>query len=186
MCLLSTYAEQKSILAHGNICEKIPSENGGYMMVAIGGRHIGGDFTMQDADILADILNKLDIPLLITSSKRTNSLVFEYFVSKLKNASDSYDYKLRTKDNPYREYIKKASYILVSGDSQKMLSEAATSGAATCVYANQSLGLAELAAVKHFIANGFAIDINNFDKAKTTTPIHEAERLARFVNSSKY
>jgi mitochondrial fission protein ELM1 len=55
--------------------------------VLVGGKHVGGDFTTEDANDLARFLNSKNASVLLTTSRRTEIMVAQKFKEKIDNLS---------------------------------------------------------------------------------------------------
>ena len=51
--------------------QKLCTGNDGSVAVLVGGKHVGGNFTESDAEVLANIINKIEGKVFITTSRRT-------------------------------------------------------------------------------------------------------------------
>ena len=115
--------------------------------VLIGGKSKGCDFTMSFAVKLLENLSKLEKDLgasvFISTSRRTPHEITNFFHKSLpKYLSNPYiffDPYTSRSENPYKGFLALADYIVVTGDSISMCSEASITHKPTYIYYDEKL-----------------------------------------------
>ena len=99
------------------------------LAVLVGGRHVGGNFNADDARFMAAQLNDINLPLLITTSKRTEDASAKALKEALVVPYVFYDFNHDGQAaNPYEAMLASCTRVMVTADSARMVSEAASSG----------------------------------------------------------
>ena len=108
-----------------------------FIAVIIGGDNKKAKFKIEDAENLKNILLKITknhpIPLFFSFSRRTSKKLKEIIKSNFLWPHIIYD-PLEGGYNPYLDVLKEANYIICTGDSISMCSEAASSGIPLYIY----------------------------------------------------
>lgn len=152
--------------------------------VLVGGKHVGGNVSEEDAANLARFLNSKNASAIITTSRRTEIMVTQKLKEKLSRPHVIYDYNYDGQDdNPYLKILAAADEIIVTADSARMMSEAASSGKTCNIYLPEELHFSYKAMAEDLIANGYANDMKNF--GKPTMLLAEAKRCANIIASGK-
>lgn len=139
-----------------------------YTAVLIGGRHIGGNIGPEDAEILAAELNKIEGSVLITNSHRTEEAVLPRLKGLLSVPHYIYDFHHDgLAANPYEAILASASNLIVTADSVRMVSEAASSGRPFVIYTPKELHFS----YAHLRDSILAADL----------PLNEAKRCAEII-----
>lgn len=115
--------------------EQYPSPR---IAVLVGGKHVGGDVDVMDAQVLAEqaskIANGLGGSLLVSTSRRTEVEPTAQLRAGFMAETYFYDYNYDGQDiNPYDLILALADAIIVTADSVRMCSEAASSGKPTWI-----------------------------------------------------
>lgn len=111
-----------------------------FIGVLIGGNTKEYKFSYKDADNLGVILENIvaysDLPLFITFSRRTPDVIKNLFREKFQGKHVIFDPSLENANpyNPYLGILQKAKYLVITGDSISMCSEAASSGKPLYIY----------------------------------------------------
>lgn len=148
----------------------------------IGGRHVGGNFSADDAAKLANIINKFDCTALITTSKRTEEKAIKVLKQELWKTAIFYDFnKDGQAANPYLKILASADKIIVTADSVRMCSEAASSGKQVFIFSPEKLHFSYAALRDSFLKKGAAFDISELNSRKPTVVLNEAKRVANEI-----
>ena len=109
--------------------ERVFGLGGNITAVLVGGKHIGGNFTVDDAARLAAEINKAGRPVVVTTSKRTEEAAAKLLAMQIKVPHVFYDFNAAARvANPYEAMLASCKNIIVTADSVRMVSEAASSG----------------------------------------------------------
>ena len=150
----------------------------GVIAILIGGKHVGGNFTADDARNLAAMLPS-GAKILITTSKRTEMPAADALKAALPNA-EFYDFNYDGQvNNPYEAMLKRAQQVVVTADSVRMVSEAASSGKTTFIFTPKQTHFAYLALKNQFISNGYALEVGSLQGG--TKSLNEAARAAQII-----
>ncbi len=99
------------------------------LAVLVGGKHVGGNFSVDDAAKMASQLNDINMPVLVTTSKRTEEASARTLQQNLKVPCRFYNFNFHGQAaNPYEQFLASAGQVFVTADSVRMVSEAASSG----------------------------------------------------------
>ena len=164
---------------------------------------IGGDtkdykFDPQEFGImisnLSNIVNKLSGSLLITTSRRTSDECVKEIKRKLNCDYYFYDWKIENNanntqkselGNPYSALLGLSNFLVVTGDSMSMVSEACSTGKPTYVYMpKKSLGKKHMRFLQALIKDNY---IKEFNKDTTSLenysyePLDELNRVVKIV-----
>ncbi|PIR31754.1 MAG: hypothetical protein COV36_07085 [Alphaproteobacteria bacterium CG11_big_fil_rev_8_21_14_0_20_44_7] len=178
---LPEHAETKAKL------EALPNPR---IAVLLGGKHIGGEFGVEDAKNLAtkldEMVKELGGSLMITTSRRTESEPIEEFKKHITVPHEFYDYNYDGQDlNPYNIMLALSDAEVITADSVRMCSEAASTGKPTIIcipeqvffpYGNMARILA-----KNDCARIFADITMPNDLLKPTVTLNEAEKIAKII-----
>ena len=109
----------------------------------VGGKTKNKPFTLAHAEQLARQTKTLMArvgarSLMVTTSRRTGDLQEEKLRELLPDSACFYSYKDTEKENPYFGFLATADYIIVTGDSMSMCSEACATEAPVYVYAPEN------------------------------------------------
>ena len=156
----------------------IKPEFAGKIAVLIGGKHIGGNFTVDDAKrLLADLKGQGD--LLITTSKRTEVGVVDFLRKNISQNDFLWDYNTDGQAaNPYYSILASANLLVVTADSVRMCSEACSSGKAAAIFTPEQTHFSYLSLRDMLINGDFACDLSDI---KPTKNLNEAERVAKMI-----
>jgi mitochondrial fission protein ELM1 len=175
--------------------EKFPSPRIG---VLLGGDTKSTKFSPKAfgkfAKTLSDIVNGSGGSLFVTTSRRTSAECVKELKDNLRCENYFYDWNLEDKlpekkknplGNPYFAYMELSDFLVVTGDSMSMCSEACSTGKPVYIYASQQ----EIPA-KHFrfckstVDSGYAKWFEfNLKKLKDYkyTPLNESQRVADII-----
>jgi len=148
----------------------------------------------QTTKALSDLTNKLNGSLLITTSRRTSANCLAKLKDNLNCKHYLYDWNNENTKatehknplgNPYFAYMGTSDYIVVTGDSMSMVSEACSTGKPVYVYMPDSaLGKKHKRFCKRLLENGYIKEFNknilDLEKFKYE-PLNEAKRVAGIV-----
>ena len=152
----------------------------GVIAVLIGGKHVGGNFTASDASALAAAL-PTGAKIWVTTSKRTEKPAADALKAALPNA-EFYDFNYDGQvNNPYEQMLKRAQQVVVTADSVRMVSEAASSGKTTFIFTPREVHFSYIALKNQFVSNGYALEIGSHQGS--TKPLNEAGRLAQIIKN---
>ena len=162
--------------------ERIRPQKKQVIAVLIGGRHVGGNFTSDDAAKLANIINKADCAALVTTSKRTEAKTVKVLRQELWRSEIFYDYNLDGQAaNPYLKILASADKIIVTADSVRMCSEACSSGKQVFIFTPEKLHFSYAALRDSLFKAGAALDVGELQTSKPTATLNEAERIAKQI-----
>ncbi len=155
-----------------------------YTALFIGGNHTGGNISVNDAEIIANEVNRLvnekGGTLLISNSKRTEIPTTDKLKELLHHPNYFYDYQMRSVDNLYNVFVAISDEIIVTGDSVRMMSEAVSSGKKVRIYKPVELGFQYDSLIKEFYKGGFAVSIKGENISNLHT-LNEAKRVADII-----
>lgn len=174
---------------------KMPTPRIGFI---IGGDTKSTKFPAKDfgktTKALSDLVNKLGGSLLITTSRRTSSKCLQALKENLDCKHYLYDWndensksakKKNPLGNPYFAYMGIADYLIVTGDSMSMVSEACSTGKPVYVYMpNSALGKKHKRFCSELLANSYIKEFNkNVSNLETYEykPLNEAKRIAEII-----
>lgn len=179
------FPEHQNIISTTGLINKIePSEIPGNRRVTVllGGEHVGGGLGIEDAEILATKLNELDQELLITTSRRTSEDFIEGFQKHLTAENQFYNFnKDGQSNNPLERFIKQSDAIIVTADSARMMSEAASSGRAVSIYKPKNLHFSYSAMADKILEDRAARLLGHGDIFERTKTLNEAKRAAEEI-----
>lgn len=175
--------------------EQMPAPKIGFI---IGGDTKSTKFPTKDfgkiTKQLSDLANKLNGSLLITTSRRTSNKCLQALKENLNCKNYLYDWNDENSKpeeqknplgNPYFAYMGISDYIVVTGDSMSMVSEACSTGKPVYVYMPESaLGKKHMRFCKKMIEEGY---VKEFDENISDLeqyeyePLNEAKRVAEIV-----
>lgn len=139
-----------------------------YTAVLIGGRHVGGNFNIGDSLLLAKKLNDEGNSVVLTTSKRTENSSADALRTALKVPYVMFDFNHDGQAaNPYEAMLASASKIVVTADSVRMMSEAASSGKAVEIFTPKEI---------HFSYHALGEAV-----LRAKLPLNEARRCAEIV-----
>jgi len=108
-----------------------------YISLIIGGSSKNGIFDLNHARELGIMSNEmalnLSASLLISTSRRTSEEALEVLMAQITVPNYLYSYGSKG-DNPYLAYLALSDYIIVTGDSVSMISEACFTGKPVFIY----------------------------------------------------
>lgn len=159
-----------------------------YIAVLIGGSTKNYQFTLQDAQELSEVLQKImihhSVSLFITFSRRTPIHVQDYFKKRFFQ-QDICDNLNSSDHNPYPSVLFFSEFIIVTADSISMCSEAVSTGKPTYIYMSDSFVLK-----KHNIFINQLLDLGIARKLDQDTqylthyqykPIYELNRVIQII-----
>lgn len=150
--------------------------------VLIGGRHIGGNFSSNDAAKLANIINKADCTALVTTSKRTEEKAVKTLKAELWKTALFFDYnKDGLAANPYLQILAGADKIITTADSVRMCSESCSSGKPVFIFTPEKLHFSYAALRDSLYKADAAFDVGQLNSAKKTKTLDEAGRVAELI-----
>jgi mitochondrial fission protein ELM1 len=118
-----------------------------YIALLLGGNSKEGEFTVTHARQLGQMATAFakehGASLLITSSRRTGVEVQTALLSAIKVPYHFHDPNKVGKLNPYIAYLALSDYIIVTGDSTSMCSEACASGKPVFIYSPEGVASAK-------------------------------------------
>lgn len=143
---------------------------------------------------LSNIVNKLSGTLLITSSRRTNDECIkkirqkvncDYFFYDWKWENDPKNIKKNQLGNPYFALLSLSDFLVITGDSMSMVSEACSTGRPTYVYIpKNSLSKKHLRFLKTLIKENYIKEFSKntimLEKYKYK-PLNELERVINII-----
>jgi len=151
------------------------------------------DFGAMISD-LSNVVNKLSGTLLITTSRRTSpeciirmrqKLNCDYYLYDWKWEQDSRNLMKNPLGNPYFAFLGLADFLIVTGDSISMISEACSTGKPTYVYMpSNSLEKKHLRFCNQMIEQGY---VKRFDgnvsilEKYAYKPLNELDRVTEFI-----
>lgn len=159
-----------------------------FIAVVVGGNTKGYQLSLNDAKLLAttlvNIVEQNSINLFITFSRRTPQVVKDYFVHIFPSPNIIYDPS--TDDvNPYPAMLGKATYIISTGDSITMCSEAVGTGKPVFIFSPPAFKLKKHNFfIQQLIDLGLAkrLDISQFRIEKYEyEPLYEIKRIAGVI-----
>jgi len=139
---------------------------------------------------LSNLANTMNGSLLITTSRRTSPACLQALKENLNCKYYLYDWNdenLKSEEqknplgNPYFAYMGISDYLVVTGDSMSMVSEACSTGKPVYVYMpNQALGKKHKRFCAKLITKGYIKEFNESTKKLETykySPLNEAKRI---------
>lgn len=164
---------------------------------------IGGDtkdykFNPEEFGVMisnvSNLVNKMSGTLLITSSRRTSDECIkkirqkvncDYFFYDWKWENDPNNMKKNQLGNPYFALLGLSDFLIITGDSMSMVSEACSTGKPSYVYMpKKSLSKKHLRFLKALMKDGyikeFSKDTNNLEKYNYRE-LNELERVADII-----
>jgi mitochondrial fission protein ELM1 len=157
-----------------------------FVTVVIGGRHTGGNIDEFDVENIAGKINEIVSinggTALITTSKRSETLVPEVLRRELKVPYFLYDYKTRNTENPYGVFLALANEILVTGESVRMLSETCSTGKPVRIYCPRAYGFQYKPLIDELISQGNAFDFSGHTP-NVINKLDEAGRVAAIIRN---
>ena len=154
----------------------------GVVAVLIGGRHVGGNFTIGDALRLGKIINTLKYSAIITTSRRTEKDATDMLKDAIRVPHIFFDYNNDgLAANPYPALLGLADKIIVTADSVRMCSEAASSGRQVFIFTPEETHFSYLSLRDNFIRAGAALPIEQINSSKPTILLNEAKRVADII-----
>ncbi len=152
--------------------------------VLIGGRHTGGNVSINDAKNIIDYTNQIVSTnggcALITTSARTEVITADYIKANIKVPHFIYDYKVRETENPYDIFLSLADNIIVTGDSVRMMCEACSTGKQVSIYKPEELGFQYDALIDELVEGGYANIMGNELNSEFST-LNEAQKVANII-----
>ncbi len=143
---------------------------------------------------LSNIVNKLSGTLLITTSRRTSSecimqirqkINCDYYLYDWKWENDARNLMKNPLGNPYFAFLGLSDFIIVTGDSMSMISEACSTGKPTYIYMpRNSISKKHLRFCSEMIKENYTkeFDKNTVGLEKYTyTPLNELDRVVNFI-----
>ncbi len=143
---------------------------------------------------LSGIVNRLGGTLLITTSRRTSNECLNQIRQKLDCDYYLYDWRLETDSdnllktnlgNPYYAFLGLSDFLIVTGDSMSMISEACSTGKPTYVYMpKESLGKKHIRFCEDMLKQKY---IKEFNKNTTELtkyayqPLNELDRVVKII-----
>jgi mitochondrial fission protein ELM1 len=161
-----------------------------YIVLLVGGSSKNGKFTTQHAKELGAMANQMAInlggSLLITSSRRTDEAAKSALQAQL-TAPNYFYYFGAEGANPYLGYLALADYIIVTGDSVAMASEACFTGKPTYIYSPKAItGDKHRLYQKQLFTKNLAKPLIDIDSLEPFTPsfrLDETRRVAELVSN---
>ncbi len=151
--------------------------------VLVGGKHVGGNFSVEDARKLANIVNKADCTVLVTASKRTELKAVTALREELWKTAVFYDYNRDGQAaNPYLKILASADKVIVTADSVRMCSEACSSGKQVFIFSPEKLHFSYASLRDSLFKSGAALDIGKLASHKDTIVLNEARRVAKIIH----
>lgn len=143
--------------------------------IILGGKHVGGDVTQADIEAL---LAGTPYTKLVSTSRRTNDIL------NIK-ADYAYNFNRDGQDaNPYLHLLAAADAVVVTADSARMMSEAASSGKSTYIYSPQTLHFSYAAMRDKLIEGGYARDFCELRNGILPTKLLvEAKKVAEIIHN---
>ena len=147
--------------------------------VLVGGSTKTHRFTQEEANSLASLLSPLvhqGVGLMITTSRRTGR---ENEESLRQHLSTPNGYFWNGGDtNPYLGFLAFADFILVTGDSTSMISDAATTGKPVYVLPMAGLSKRQAGLIENLKKAGIVRDFTGMLEDWTYPRLHDSERIA--------
>jgi mitochondrial fission protein ELM1 len=147
--------------------------------VLVGGSTKTHRFTQEEANSLASLLSPLvhqGVGLMITTSRRTGR---ENEESLRQHLSTPNGYFWNGGDtNPYLGFLAFADFILVTGDSTSMISDAATTGKPVYVLPMAGLSQRQAGLIENLKKAGIVRDFTGMLEDWTYPRLHDSERIA--------
>lgn len=154
----------------------------------LGGKHVGDDLTVQDVELLLDIIQpkiqQQQGSLLISTSPRTNPALVPAVQARLTVPHLLYDWRgERTMRNPYLAFLALADGVIVTGDSLRMLSEAASIQKSLWIYSPHDRPARYAALHTILYDGGYARPCTSQDFPQIFAPpvLNEARRVAEIL-----
>ncbi len=167
---------------------KINTENFSSMQkpcfsVFLGGRHVGGNVSLEDVREIAELLNKSAASALLSNSKRTEKGLLQELGGRLKIPFEIYDYNYDgIAANPYEAMLSACDVAITTADSARMMSEICSSGKAAYIYSPQNLHFSYAALRDKLSGQGYAHDLKGIDAEITPTKLlQEAKKVAAII-----
>ncbi len=169
---------------------KISELKGPFVTLIIGGKTKTGNYSLQEFQELVVkaslITNELSGSLLITTSRRTDKEMSKQLKNYITAPCFFYDWHLEeAKDNPYLGMLSLSDYIIVTGDSVSICSEALSTGNPVYVYRKDKLLYKKHIKFLDYLAQlGYTRNLEDTSKLEKWqyTPLKEAERLGKIIN----
>lgn len=160
-----------------------------FVALIIGGKTKCGNYSDEDMKELIKKASKLaesiDGSLLITTSRRTTQDISSMSKDLIKVPYFLYDWnKELAKNNPYLAFLGISDYIIITGDSVSMCSDALRTGKPVYIFKRNSLLLKKHIRFLEYLENNKYIkDIKHSINASKWSyePLREAEKLAIFI-----
>ena len=162
-----------------------------FIAVIIGGDNKVCKFSLENAVSLNDILLKLaenhPIPFFFSFSRRTPQFLKQLIRNNFLWPHTIYDPQ-EGGYNPYFDILKNADYIICTGDSISMCSEAATTGKPLYIYGPTNLRLKKhkffvQQLVDLGIARALNLNVHNLDNY-SYSPLNEVAEIAKFIKQN--
>lgn len=176
----------KTLISHQPPPNLVPP----YLAVLVGGKHVGGNITSEDAEEIAALANgfaeKNNASILIATCDRTEKAAVRAMEKTLSGPNLFYDYNGgREIANPYIPFLALADAILVTGDSLRMCSEACSAEKDVFIYDSENIAGRYKKLHEELFAGGYARPHweLNFDRTPPGNFLDEAGRVAEFIKS---
>ncbi len=148
--------------------------------VLAGGRHVGGNFTEDDAFRMAEMINGIGGSALVTTSRRTEDKSAKALKEAINLPMFFWDYNHEGQAaNPYQEILAVAEIIIVTADSVRMCSEACSSGKKVTIFTPQQVHFSYIALRDLLVAKGYAVLSPQHGETKV---LNEARRVAEAIS----
>lgn len=161
-----------------------------FIAVAIGGDTKNHKFTNVEAKKLVSILLQISvhhsIPFFFSFSRRTSDFIKQLIHKNFSWPHIIYDPE-SGKPNPYHGMFAKAEYIITTGDSISMCSEAASTGKPLYIFYSDSLKLKKHRFfIQQLIDLGIAKKLDqsiNFLESYSYVPLNEVKKVAEIIKA---
>ncbi len=135
----------------------------------------------------SNISKKLGGTMIVTTSPRTGAENVKNIKENISAKCEFFAWgKDNTKNNPYPAMLKSADYIIVTGDSMSMCSEACATGKPTYIYASGFSGKKHQRLHKNLYDLGYAKSFENFIDNQEIwhyESLNEAKRIAEHIEN---
>lgn len=160
-------------------------KKGPFTAVLIGGNHTGGNVSEEDGRAIAEHVNRIvgekGGTALVTTSARTEFPTAREVFQNLTVPNVAYDYKLRETENPYDIFLAIADEIIVTGESVRMMCEAASSGKKVRIYKPNELGFQYEPLIEELINGNYAMDIASETIEFEQKILNEAAKVSNII-----
>lgn len=135
----------------------------------VGGKHIGGNVTIDDITPALEIAESKNASLMITTSHRTEEKLIDFLESyATANNHIFFNYRRnRQIPNPYNLFLYFADHIMVTADSVRMMSESCSSSRQVQLIVPMNLGFQYEPLVKQLLGVDYARKLGDFNPHQT-------------------